>query len=343
MLEYLTCGYSHSSKNAGILSGFPSGVKVEKKYIEKQLKRRAESPLRSIRQKLETDSFEIISGLDYKNFTDGSPIGIILTNTVKTFKREQIIRPGHADLPAALKYSIEPWQARERASARETAVRTALFCFTMRLLEDLGIKISSKVISIDAEKPSVSLIEKLKKSKNSFGGIFEVKAENIPIGLGSHISAERRLSGKIFSALGSLNAVKGVEIGSGFSFAQKNSSIDEFENDKGFWKYLSNNSGGINAGIANGEPIVLKCAVRPLSGQRESLSSFDFKTRKKAESLSNTSDISCVYPAAVISEFILSYVLAQAIMEKFGGDSFKEISQRVYLWRKKSKKILRAA
>ncbi len=340
MLEYLTCGGSHSPENLGILSGFPAGVKVGKKYIELQLKRRSEAPLRGPRQKKENDNFRIVSGIDEKEITDGSPIGIILSNNSMNFNKSSIVRPGHADFAGALKYGVKPWQIRERASARETAARTALFCFTMRLIEELDIKISSKVISINGEKAGRKIISKYEKSARSVGGIFEIRASNLPIGLGSHIKAESRLSAHIFSAFGSLNAVKGVEIGDGFSLSSTGKE-DCFKKQNGLWKYSSNFFGGINGGMTNGEDLIVRCAARALSGSRKKIPSFDFETGEKACSCCETSDISCVYAAAVIGEFLLSFVLAKAVLEKFGSDSLEEISGRVKLWRKNCRKKLR--
>lgn len=333
MLEYMTCGGSHSPENLAILSGFPAGVKVEKKYIECQLKRRREAFLRGIRQKNENDNFIIVSGVDKNEISDGSPIGIILFNNSTKIDECSVIRPGHADFAGALKYGVKPWQIRERASARETAIRMALFCFTMRLLEELDINISSRVISINGEKATKKTISKYEKSMKSVGGIFEVRASNIPIGLGSHIKAESKLSASIFSAFGCLNAIKAVEIGDGFSLSTTG-KIDCLENRNGIWKYSSNFLGGINGGITNGEDVIVRCAARALSGSKKNLSSFDFETLEKSYSYCKTSDISCVYAAAVIGEFILSFCLAKAILEKFGSDSLKEISERVKLWRR---------
>ncbi len=346
MLNYLTCGGSHSGKIAGILSGLPSGLKVTYDFISKQLNRRREVPGRGIRQKIEKDDFEVISGLNSKSITDGSPIGIVINNSLRTPKKDFIIRPSHADLPGAIKYDIAPWEVRERASARETVIRTALFCFTMRFVNELGVSIESKVISLAGEKPPKGkdlklFFEKLHNEGISVGGIFELKASGLPIGLGSHIRAEEKLTGLIFSSLGSLNAIKGIEIGDGFNFNRKGDGFDEILPQRGFFGYKTNRSGGINGGISNGEDIVIRCIMRPLSGSPKKINSFNYKTLKKAESKSLTSDLSALYPGSIVAEFILSYCLADSFLKKFGGDSMNEIKERVNAWREYSWSKLR--
>lgn len=341
MLTYLTCGGSHSQKIAGIISGLPSGLKVSKDFISQQLDRRKKAPGRGPRQKIERDDFEIISGLNSMSITDGSPIGIVMSNVSRNLKKDFIIRPSHADLSGAIKYNIQPWEVRERASARETAIRTALFCFTMRFVNELGVSIESRVISLAGARPPEekaleAFFRKLHAQGISAGGIFELKASGVPIGLGSHIRAEERLSGLIFSSLGSLNAIKGIEIGDGFSFDRNGDGFDEILPQEGFWKYKTNRSGGINGGISNGEDIVIRCVVRPLSASSRKINSFNYKSKKKAESSSLTCDISALYPAAIMAEFILSYCLADSFLKKFGGDSMIEIKERLRDWRKYS-------
>ncbi|GAB4031576.1 MAG: chorismate synthase [Elusimicrobiota bacterium] len=339
MLEYLTCGGSHSPKIAGIISGLPSGLHVEPYFISSQLARRRTAPGRGKRQMLEKEDFEIISGVDKNFVTDGSPVGIIMSNASRLIPEDNIVRPSHADMPGFVKYGIKPWLARERASARETAVRTALFCFTMRFVNELGIKIKSRVLSIAGQKSAKvnslkDFFRKIEKKGLSAGGIFELRASNLPVGIGSYARAEERLSYLLFSVLGSLNAVKGVEIGDGFSFDRAGGACDEFTEKNGFWKISGNRCGGINAGVSNGQDIVLRCAVKPLSGSPEGERSFNYLSAKSEKSFSLTSDISAVYPAAVVGEFLLSYVLAKAFLAKFGGDSMTEIKARVCSWRK---------
>jgi len=264
------------------------------------------------------------------------------------------LRPGHADLPGAMKYAQEDVRPiLERASARETAARVAVGAVARRLLEECGIEIhshtigiggvwarakkmdwdkveSSAVRSADAasEKAMMAAIDEAKEAGDSLGGVFQVVATGVPVGLGSHVQWDRRLDGRIAQAMMSINAVKGVEIGAGFSLASLRGSqahdVIEFDKAERKWHHATNRAGGIEGGMSNGEPIVVNAVVKPIPTLAKPLPSVDLKTGEVVQAHVERSDV-CVVPAAgVIGEAMLAIVLADTLLEKFGGDHLKE-------------------
>jgi len=276
-------------------------------------------------------------------------------------------RPGHADLAGVTKYSLKDIRpVMERASARETAARVAAGAVAKRFLEEFGVIIHSHTIAIgqchcepseaisidwqqvetsplrcadaELEKEMMAVIDKAKADGDTLGGIFEVIATAMPIGLGSHVSWERRLDGRIAQAIMSINAVKGVEIGSGFTLAKIKGSqahdviepgpppviASEAKQSPLPWHHATNRAGGIEGGISNGEDIIVRVAVKPIATLAKPLSSIDLRSGKIAKAHYERSDV-CVVPAAgVIGEAMLAIVLADACLEKFGGDNLKE-------------------
>jgi chorismate synthase len=275
-------------------------------------------------------------------------------------------RPGHADLAGVTKYGLEDIRPiMERASARETAARVAVGAIARRFLEELGISIHSYTIAIgrhhweqgeassidwqqveaspvrcahaDLEKAMMAAIDEAKANGDTLGGISEVIATGVPIGLGSHVSWDRRLDGKIAQALMSINAIKGVEIGAGFTLAElkgsqahdviepSHSSVIASEAKQSLpWRHVTNRAGGIEGGISNGEDIIVRAAVKPIATLASPLPSIDLRSGEVAKAHYERSDI-CVVPAAgVIAEAMLAIVLADACLEKFGGDNLKE-------------------
>jgi chorismate synthase len=286
-------------------------------------------------------------------------------------KREVTIpRPGHADLIGGIKYQHQDMRnVLERSSARETAIRVGLGSVARKLLSELGISIGSRVIQIgsvldsapfdcevselnervdlspvrclgkEAEEKIVHSIEVAKKEGNTLGGIFEVYASDLPLGLGSYAHWDRRLEGEIGKAFLSLNAIKGVEIGLGFEAAKRPGSQvhDEYfpnpqmsPTSKVSWR--TNYSGGIDGGMSTGQPLVIRAAMKPLSTLMRPLSSVHLQTGDPALAHVERSDVCAVPAAAVIGESLLALVLVGAILEKFGGDSVSEIKHRVSDW-----------
>jgi chorismate synthase len=270
-------------------------------------------------------------------------------------------RPGHADLAGVTKYGLKDIRPIiERASARETATRVAVGTIARRFLEELGTTIHSHTVAIGRhhwkkgetssidwqqvaaspvrcasaklEKAMIADIDEAKANGDTLGGIFEVIATGVPIGLGSHVSWDHRLDGRIAKAIMSINAVKGVEIGAGFALAGlKGSQAHDVikpnprSKAKGLpWRHATNRAGGIEGGISNGEDIIVRAAVKPIATLASPLPSINLRSGKVANAHYERSDI-CVVPAAgVIAEAMLAIVLADACLEKFGGDNLKE-------------------
>jgi chorismate synthase len=260
----------------------------------------------------------------------------------------------------------------ERASARETAVRVALGSIARKFLEDFGVVIASHVLQLhdirsrfslvdfgkpdspfdfpatelntradaspvrcldaEAEKQMVACIDEAKEKRDTVGGIFEVAAFNVPVGLGSYVHWDRRLDGRIAAAMMSIQAMKGVEIGDGFGGATRwGSEVHDriyHDNERGYYR-SSNNAGGLEGGVTNGEPLVLRVAMKPLSTLMQPLDSVNIRTKEAAPAHIERSDV-CALPAAgVIGEAMLALVLADAVLEKYGGDSMDEIRERL--------------
>ncbi len=270
-------------------------------------------------------------------------------------------RPGHADLAGVMKYGLKDIRPIiERASARETAARVAVGAIARRFLEELGVAVHSYTVAIgrhhwepsrvssirwrrveaspvrcaDAkvEQAMLTAIDEAKADGDTLGGVFEVIASGVPIGLGSHVSWDRRLDGRISRAMMSVNAVKGVEIGAGFGLAdlrgsQAHDVIEPNPRSKAKcfgWRRATNHAGGIEGGTSNGEDIIVRAAVKPIATLVSPLCSVDLQSGVRTEAHYERSDI-CVVPAAgVIGEAMVAIVLADACLEKFGGDNLRE-------------------
>jgi chorismate synthase len=273
-------------------------------------------------------------------------------------------RPGHADLSGMLKYDrADARDVLERASARETTARVAAGAVCKRFLREFGIRCASHVIhlgGVDAARPAtmprdinavadaselrtldhgadaemVRRIDAAKAEGNTLGGICEVISEGVPVGLGSHVSWERKLDGRLARALMSIHAVKGVEIGLGFEGARLRGSEAHDEIDAapentraGGVRRRTNRAGGLEGGISNGEPIVVKVAMKPISTLMRPLATVDMATREPASAVAERSDVTAVPAMGVIAEAMMAFVIADAFLEKFGGDSLGETTR----------------
>ena len=277
-------------------------------------------------------------------------------------------RPGHADLAGAVKYSHSDIRnVLERSSARETAIRVALCSLARRLLEELEILVASHVLSIgevearismtdvntlneladrspvrcvdpEAEKQMLNQIDHAQQQGNSLGGVFEVIVSGLPVGLGSHVHWDRKLDGLLAQALTSIQAIKAVEFGLGFKAAKiPGSAVQDqiYYGPQGYYR-KTNNAGGIEGGISNGQPIVVRAAMKPIPTLTTPLRSVDMKTKQPASAHKERSDICAVPAASVVAEAVVAFTLANALLEKFGGDSMAELKQRVSQWRRTS-------
>ncbi|MEP6509810.1 MAG: chorismate synthase, partial [Gemmatimonadales bacterium] len=271
-------------------------------------------------------------------------------------------RPGHADLPGMLKYDrADARDILERASARETTARVAAGAVCRKLLSELGITIGSHVAELggivatppamwpddinaaadesqlrtldsQAEDRMIDLIDTVKKQGDTLGGICEVVCRGVPVGLGSHVSWDRKLDGRIGAAMMSIHAVKGVEIGSGFDNARRRGSEVHDEIHSSPDRPLSanverntNRAGGLEGGITNGEPLIVRVAMKPISTLMRPLVTIEMKTGEAASAVAERSDVTAVPAMGVIAEAMLAFVVAQAVIEKFGGDSLTEL------------------
>ena len=367
MFRFLTAGESHGQGLVAIIEGVPAGLALDEEYIAKDLTRRQQGYGRGARMAIEEDRAEIASGVRHGVTMGSPITLLILNRDWENWKQvmsvlpvEQEVepvtrlRPGHADLAGTMKYNLDDVRPiLERASARETASRVAVGAVARKLLAEFDIEIHSHTVCIGglwakqvekidwskvekspvrcadvkAEKAMLSTIDEAKKSEDSLGGIFEVVASGVPIGLGSHVHWDRRLNGRIAQALMSINAVKGVEIGAGFNEASlPGSQVQDIIElgAKRSWKHVTNRAGGIEGGISNGEPIVVRAAVKPIPTMSKPLPSVDLRTGEKVEAHFERSDV-CVVPAAgVIGEAMLAIIIAEAVLEKFGGDHIDE-------------------
>ena len=388
-LRFLTAGESHGRGLFGILEGIPSGLALQAEWIQKEMRRRKIGFGRGDRQKIETDQVEIFSGVrfgrtlgspiclgiwnqDWENWKDIMKVGGSDEEAQIAQRQVGIPRPGHADLMGGIKYAHSDMRnVLERASARETAIRVALGSVARILLESLGVRIQSRVVSIggvkdpgeyktftneqadlaqlrclDSEVDSqmVRLIEEASQEGDTLGGEFEVRVEGLPMGLGSYVQWDRRLEAEIGKALLSLNAIQGVETGLGFCAAMLRGSqvhdeiirrepfLEAPDNEVAEVGFLSNKSGGIVGGMSTGQPLWVRAAMKPLSTLRKPLRSVNLKSGEPTVAHFERSDVCAVPSAAVIAESLLALVLADAVLDKFGGDSMGELQARTKLW-----------
>lgn len=334
MLRYLTAGESHGRGLVAILEGLPAGIKIDEKIINAELKRRQMGFGRGKRMQIENDRALMVSGLK-GNKTLGSPLAILIEN--KDFSIEKLHkvlcpRPGHADLSGILKYGFtDIRECLERASARSTAATVAIGAVCKLFLKEFKISVNSNVVSIGgaiAHDQRVTKIKQAMANKDTLGGDFDVIAKNVPVGLGSYVQPDRRLDSRLAAGIMSIPGIKGVEIGLGFGYADKfGSQVHDaiyYSNSKGYSR-STNNAGGIEGGISNGEDIVLSACMKPISTLMKPLDSVNVLTKKSSKAATERSDICAVESAGVVAESVVAYVLADAFLEKFGTDSLADI------------------
>ena len=331
MIRYTTAGESHGKALVAILEGIPAGLRLDGAFINKELRRRMQGPGRGGRMKIERDKAQILSGAR-KGKTIGSPIALLIEN--KDFKIDSLgavsfPRPGHADLAGALKFGhTDIRDVLERASARETAARTAVGAVAKLFLKTFSIKFESRVVTIGGD------IEKAKAEGDTLGGVFEVMATGVPVGLGSYAQWRDRLDGNLARAVMSIPGVKAVEIGAGFAQALRRGSLvhDEIVYNRKLRKFerLSNNAGGIEGGISNGEDIILRAAMKPISTLMKPLRSVNIKTKKPGTAATERADVCVALSAGVVAEAVVALEIARAFAEKFGGDSLAEVKHNYH-------------
>ena len=323
MLRYLTAGESHGKALLAILEGMPAGLKVRKEKIDAELLHRQSGYGRGPRMKIEKDKAQIISGL-HKGITMGSPIGLLIENKDFSIEKSPKVtcpRPGHADLSGVLKYGFsDARDVLERASARETASRVGIGALCKIFLSEFKISISSQVISIGGETFPENRKEKISeaiKEKDTVGGIFEIIAKGVPCGLGSYVQADKRLDARLAAGIMSIPGIKAVEFGLGFGYADKfGSEVHDaiyYAKNRGYFR-KTNNAGGIEGGISNGEDIVLRACMKPISTLLNPLDSVNISTKKPAKATVERSDICVVEAAGVVAESAVAFVLSDALL-----------------------------
>jgi len=344
MLRFLSAGESHGQALVAILEGMPAGLKVEEKEINAELKRRQLGLGRGPRMRIEQDKVEIISG--FKNgISLGSPIAVLIKNKDASMDKLPAVyfpRPGHADLNGALKYGFRDIRnVLERASARETASRVAIGSICKIFLRQFKIIIQSRLVSIGAQtrkEKIMQLINQAKQAGDSLGGIFEVVSQGLPPGLGSYAQWDRRLDSRLGAAIFSIPGVKAVEFGIGFAYAQKfGSQVHDaiyFKPDKGYFR-KTNHAGGLEGGLTNGQPLIIRACMKPIATLARPLPSVDMRNKKPAKASVQRADICAVEAAGVIAEHMCALVIADAFLEKFGADALEEISANYQHYLKK--------
>ncbi len=351
MLRCLTAGESHGKGMVAILEGLPAGLRIDLAAINKELKRRQSGFGRGKRMQIERDRAEITSGLK-NNRTLGSPLTLLIKNkdaSIEKLHKVLAARPGHADLAGLLKYGFtDIREVLERASARSTVATVGIGALCRRLLDEFGIIITSRVLSVGGESTKQGITAKITeavKNKDTVGGIFEVIAKNVPVGLGSYVQADRRLDSRLAAAIISIPGIKSFEVGLGCGYAVSfGSEVHDaiYYNKRkslpigkqGYFR-LTNNAGGIEGGISNGNEIILRACMKPISTLMNPLDSININTKRPAKAAVERSDICVVESAGVVAESAAAFVLAEAFLEKFGADSLVDIkeSYKIYLKR----------
>ena len=349
-----------------ILEGMPAGLPLTAEDINLDLRRRQKGYGSGGRMQIEKDGIVITSGV-MNGMTTGAPIALHVQNRdFKSWKERDITpittpRPGHADLTGAVKYGYRELRlSLERASARETTMRVAIGAICKRFLAAFDIRVDGYVSQLgdvvadladmplderiarnednDVRCPDPLAAEKMhaairqvKIDKDTLGGVFEVVARGVPPGLGSHVHFDRKLDGRLVAAMVSIQAMKGAEIGAAFENAGKRGSQvhdDIIVDASGELSRRTNRAGGLEGGITTGEPIIVRVAKKPISTMLRGAESVDLATGEANLTVYERSDF-CALPRAVpVGEAMMAIVLADALLEKLGGDSIEEMKPR---------------
>ncbi|MDQ8692078.1 chorismate synthase [Streptococcus sp. IsoGale022] len=378
-MRYLTAGESHGPRLTAIIEGVPAGLPLTADYINAELKRRQGGYGRGARMKIESDQVEITSGVRH-GLTMGGPITLNVTNLdhqkwleimsaadvdekKKGLRKITKPRPGHADLVGGMKYRFDDLRnSLERSSARETTMRVAVGAVAKRLLEEIGVKVASHIVTfggIDIDVPNnltvaeikeraaqseVSIvnpereeeikayIDQIKKDGDTIGGVIETVVGGVPVGLGSYVQWDKKLDAKIAQGVVSINAFKGVEFGVGFEVGRLKGSqvMDEilWSEEDGFTR-RTNNLGGFEGGMTNGQPIVVRGVMKPIPTLYKPLMSVDIETHEPYKATVERSDPTALPAAGVVMESVVTTVLATEVLDKFSSDNLEELKDAV--------------
>ncbi|NMB91117.1 MAG: chorismate synthase [Chloroflexi bacterium] len=364
-LRYLTAGESHGPALTAILEGIPAGMPLEPEMINTDLARRQHGYGAGPRMKLETDQVQILGGV-MEGHTTGGPLALVVENRDHARWRGKAVapftipRPGHADLAGAVKYAYDDLRpALERASARETAVRVAVGAVCRSLLAHFGVQVGGYVAAIgpvSAALDELSLEERIARAaandvhcpdpqaadamqaairqvmndRDTLGGIIEVVALGLPAGLGSFVHWDRKLDGRLGAAVLSIPAIKGVEFGPAFENTRRPGTQvhDPVQLEDGQLVRPSLRSGGLEAGMTTGQPLLIRAAMKPIPTTLAPQRSVDLSSGEAVETRYERSDFCPVPRAVVVLEAVVAFVLADALLEKLGGDSLAEMKLR---------------
>ncbi|MBL9081352.1 MAG: chorismate synthase [Planctomycetales bacterium] len=373
-MRYWTAGESHGKALLALVDGFPAGVEIRTEEIDRELARRQGGYGRGGRQRIETDRVDVKSGIWQGRSIGSPVALEVINKDYKLERLEDLQRPrpGHGDLTGAIKYLGSIRGVLERASARETTVRVAAGALAKQLLKAFGIEVfgytlelggirlepqpgtldeqrklrdASEIYSLNpAQDEEVKrLIDQTGKEGDTLGGILEIRVEGLPFGLGTHAQWDRKLDGRIAQAVMAVQAIKGVEIGMGFETARRRGSevhdpihYDAAQADTPSLGYTrpTNNAGGLEAGMTNGQPLVVRAAKKPISTLRKALESVNLATKETEAANYERSDVCAVPAAGVILENVVAFSVAEAVCEKFGNDSLTEMQARYELFLK---------
>lgn len=368
MLRYWTAGESHGKTLLALIDGFPAGVEIETESIDVELRRRQGGYGRGGRQRIETDRVEVLTGVWQQTTLGSPIALQVINRDYKLERLGDIDRPrpGHGDLTGAVKYLAPIRAILERASARETAVRVAAGALAKQLLKPFGItafgyvaelggivipprpgtleeqrklRDESEIYALDPamDQQVKDLIDLTGKDGDTLGGVLEVRVEGLPFGLGTHAQWDLKLDGRIAQAAMAVQAIKGVEIGMGFEAARRRGSEVHdpivYDADSGQTTSLgytrpTNNAGGLEAGMTNGQPLIVRAAKKPISTLRKPLESVNLATKQSEAAAYERSDVCAVPAASVILENVVAFEIARSMVEKFGGDSLAEMKAR---------------
>lgn len=378
MLRYWTAGESHGKTLLALVDGFPAGVTVDTAPIDVELHRRQGGYGRGGRQRIETDRVDIRSGVWQAVTLGSPIALEVVNKDSKLERLGDLPRPrpGHGDLTGAIKFLGPIRGVLERASARETAVRVAAGALAKQLLGQFGIEAFGYVVELGGTKLDPQpgtlaeqrvirdaselyalnpqrddevkrLIDEAGKEGDTLGGVIEVRVEGMPFGLGTHAQWDRKLDGKLAQAVMAVQAIKGVEIGLGFEAARRRGSQvhDAIVYDPAAQNTVNlgytrptNNAGGLEAGMTNGQPLVIRAAKKPISTLRRPLDSVNLETKQPEAASYERSDVCAVPAASVILENVVAFEVAAALIDKFGGDSLVEMKARWDLFHEMARK-----
>lgn len=372
-IRFLTSGESHGEKLNAIIEGIPQGFELDFEFINSELSARQGGIGRGGRMQIEKDKIKIISGVRFSK-TTASPIAIEIKNKdwqnwiypmsvekinfdefdeklkleiIEKINEKKItkLRPAHADLAGVIKYDFDDIRyVLERSSARETTTRVAIGAIAQNILKYYNILFSSEVISIGEcsdKKNFKTYIENYQKQGDSLGGIIKITIKNAPIGLGSFVHWDKRLDGKLAQAMMSIPAVKSVEIGLGKEYANHSGSKvhDEIYRDEEKFYHKTNNSGGIEGGMSNGEDIVITIAMKPIPTMKKALKSVEIKTHKKTQAHFERADNCAVEACGVVARNMAAIIILDLFLEKFGKDCKRDIDTAFLNYQKRINEI----